>query len=181
MISTTPGGEPQPEQEGREWSLGRSITRNPVLHTLVFMTVISLFSWSVIPGRIPETFVASPPIGEPWYELLLANYSHLNSAHLFSNALIIAIAGGIISISSSMLRFHAFFIITGVTSIVAQVVFSSNLRIPAICAGIKWCGICVNWILDNFKSSFDISVEDHQHARSCNTTVIRGWDSDYSV
>lgn len=123
--------------------LKRGITRNPVLHTLAAMTIISIFSWSVAPTGVSDVFTASPPIGDPWYELLLANYSHLNAAHLFSNAIIIAVAGGIISISSSMLRFHAFFIITGVVSTVAQVAFSNVFGYPLAVLGSSGAGFAL--------------------------------------
>jgi len=116
-------------------TIKRLTVRNPVLHTLTAMTVISVFSWAVAPGGVSPLFTASQPIGDPWYGLLLANYTHLNASHLFSNAFIIAIAGGIISISSTMYRFHAFFIITGVVSTVAQVAFSTRFGYPIAVLG----------------------------------------------
>ena len=124
-------------------SIKRGFARNPVLHTLTAMTVISVLSWSVPPTGVSDTFTASPPVGDPWYELLLANYSHLNAAHLFSNAVIIAIAGGIISISSTMLRFHVFFIVTGVVSTVAQVAFSNAFGYPIAVLGSSGAGFAL--------------------------------------
>lgn len=143
MKSLDSGRSSQSEQEGKNRSFASGLARNPVCQSLILMIVISLLSWSVAPGRISDVFVVSPPVGEPWYELLLANYSHLNSAHLFSNALIIAIAGGIISISSSMLRFHVFFITTGVISIASQVILSGMFGFPISVLGSSGAGFAL--------------------------------------
>lgn len=120
---------------GRERSFARAVTRNPAIQTLGIMGLVSLLTWGAAPGGAPLSFVVSPPIGEPWYELLLANYAHLNSAHLYSNALVIAVAGGIVSLSTTELRFHAFFLGTGIASLIAQVSFSNFFGYPIAVLG----------------------------------------------
>jgi membrane associated rhomboid family serine protease len=99
------------------------------------MALVSLLTWGVAPGGAPLSFVVSPPVGDPWYELLLANYAHLNRAHLYSNALVIAVAGGIVSPSTSPIRFHAFFLGTGIVSSIAQVSASNLVGHPTAVLG----------------------------------------------
>ncbi|UHQ96462.1 rhomboid family intramembrane serine protease [Natrinema halophilum] len=101
---------------------GFSIATNPVLQTLAVMATISIIGWGIQPTdpSSPAVFAASVPLQENWWQLITANYAHLNTAHFMSNALFVLIAGGIISFSTSATRFHLFFIVSGVITTAIQ-------------------------------------------------------------
>ena len=98
--------------------LTAALGRNPAVQTLLLMGVVSIVDWLVGPP-----FAISSPIGSPPWEFL-AIYSHLSLGHLLSNAVIVLVAGGLVSLSTSTGRFHAFFVLTGVASSVAHVLAS---------------------------------------------------------
>jgi len=101
---------------------GLSITRNPVLQTLAVMATVSIIGWGIQPANpsSPAVFGASVPLKENWWQLITANYAHLDTAHFISNAVFVLIAGGVISFSTSAVRFHLFFITTGVITSAVQ-------------------------------------------------------------
>lgn len=116
-------------------SLGSAVVRNPTVQTLGVMAIVSALGWAIAPGSAPVSFTVSPPIGDPWYELVMANYAHLNSAHLYANVVVISVAGGIVSLSTTAVRFHGFFLTTGIVSSIAQVAVSSVLGQPVAVLG----------------------------------------------
>lgn len=122
-------------EEVREWSVVGMIVGNPAVQALAIMTIVSCAGWAIVPGGVPTSFAVTPPIGVPPWELLLAIYAHLSVAHLVGNAVIIAVAGGIVSVSTSATRFHVFYVITGVASSVAQVALSSQFDYPIAVVG----------------------------------------------
>lgn len=107
---------------GRETgSLSGRVVGNPAVQTLVAMVVVSLLTWwSFLVGSTGLFVLASPVFDPPW-GLVTSVYAHANPAHLLSNAMLIAVAGGIVSLSTTRLKFHAFFLSTGALAAVAQV------------------------------------------------------------
>jgi membrane associated rhomboid family serine protease len=71
---------------------------------------------------VVEPFVLTAPLDESPESIVLSIYAHTNTQHLISNAILIGLVGGIISLSSSWFRFHLFFVITGSLSGIAQLV-----------------------------------------------------------
>ncbi|RQG93726.1 rhomboid family intramembrane serine protease [Natrarchaeobius oligotrophus] len=101
---------------------GEALGRNPVVQTLVIMMGVSIVGWAATGGQgVPDGFALSMPIDEPWWSLITATYGHLDTAHFLSNATVIVIAGGLIALSTSAIRFHVFFIATGVLAAIGQV------------------------------------------------------------
>ncbi|WP_395166360.1 rhomboid family intramembrane serine protease [Natrinema pallidum] len=114
-------GHEDPATDGRE-SEEMTIAGNPVLQTLAAMATISIIGWGVQPSNpaSPQLFAASVPLKEQWWQLITANYAHLDTAHFMSNAVFVLVAGGIVSFSTSAIRFHLFFIITGIITTAVQ-------------------------------------------------------------
>lgn len=121
-------GRYSPEQPQR--SLGSEIARNPVVQTLVVMGVVSLATWTGKQAGDISTFVLHAPVTDPWWSALVSIYAHDSPGHLASNAVVLIIAGGLISLSTSMLRFHAFFILSGVLAGISFVMVTSYLGDP---------------------------------------------------
>lgn len=92
----------------------------PVTETLAVMTVVSLVAWSPIPG-IRRAMVLAAPVGEPPWALVSSVYAHATVPHLLNNAVLVALAGTLVAWTTTRLRFHAFFLGTGVLAGVAQV------------------------------------------------------------
>ena len=97
---------------------------NPVVQTLSIMSVVSIIGWTAFMGAggVIEPFVMTTPLNENPESLIIAIYSHSSPQHLISNAILIGLVGGIISFSSSWIRFHLFFILTGSLSGISQLV-----------------------------------------------------------
>lgn len=111
-----------PKQHPEDETLGDAIGRNPVVQTLGIMMIVSIIGWSATGGTgVPDGFALSLPLDDPWWSLITATYGHLDTAHFISNATLIVVAGGLISMFSSAIRFHLFFIATGVLSSIGQV------------------------------------------------------------
>ncbi|ADD05212.1 rhomboid family protein [Natrialba magadii ATCC 43099] len=116
LAETETGGEKSEET----W--GEALGRNPVVQTLAIMMAVSILGWSATGGQgIPDDFAVAMPVFDPWWSLITATYGHLDTAHLISNATMVAVAGGLISLYSSAIRFHLFFLTTGVLSSISQV------------------------------------------------------------
>ena len=106
---------------------GRRVAMNPALQTLVLMGVVSLLTWTARSADSIELFVLQKPVLEPWWQLPVSVYAHADPSHLFSNATVVLFAGGIISLASTWLRFHVFFIVTGAVSGISQVYLTGVL------------------------------------------------------
>lgn len=116
-------GEFEREQpETGEGSGSVSLASNPALQTLAVMATISIIGWGLQPSNpnSPELFAASAPLQEEWWTLVTATYAHLDTGHFMSNAVFVLIAGGIVSFSTSAIRFHLFFIATGAITAAMQ-------------------------------------------------------------
>lgn len=128
---------PQPtldEQDAEDsWDLSGAIARNGMIQTVILITIVSVIGWAV-PAR-PPIFALSPPLFEPWWALLTSAYAHISPAHYAGNVTMIALVGGLISLSSSAFRFHLFFAFTGITAGVIQVSIASAFGEPLAVIG----------------------------------------------
>lgn len=97
---------------------------NPVVQTLSIISVVSIVGWTAFMGAggVVEPFVLTAPLDESPASIVLSIYAHANTQHLISNAVLIGLVGGLISFSSSWIRFHLFFVLTGSLSGIAQLV-----------------------------------------------------------
>ena len=124
------------EPDGESWNVSGAIARNGMVQTLAIMTVISVIGWSVPTGPLRTPVLAlSPPLFDPWWALLTAGYSHINTAHFAANATMIIVFGGIVSLSTSAFRFHTFFLTSGIVTSAAQVSAAAAFGSPLAVLG----------------------------------------------
>lgn len=116
---------PRSESDEADQSRGWGIATEPVIQVFVIMSVVSYAGWALSGPGYPyhQGFALRPPLLDPWYSPLLATFAHLNLTHFLKNVLLIGICGGLISFAgTSQIRFHAFFVITGVVTSVGHVI-----------------------------------------------------------
>ncbi len=88
--------------------------------SLLTMAVVSLATWTGIQAGNADPFVLQAPITEDWWQLPLSVFAHSNMSHLVGNATVIAIAGSVVVLSSSPVRYHTFFLASGMLAGAAQ-------------------------------------------------------------
>jgi membrane associated rhomboid family serine protease len=124
------------QSDAESWDIGSSISSNGMVQTLAIMTVVSVIGWSVPVSPLQTPPLAlSMPLLEPWWALLTAGYSHINTAHFAANATMIIVFGGLVSLSTSAFRFHAFFLSSGVITSAAQVSAAAAFGSPLAVLG----------------------------------------------
>jgi membrane associated rhomboid family serine protease len=95
--------------------------------SLLLMSFVSLGTWTGYQANNIDPFVLQPPLTEDWWQLPLSTFAHQGVAHLYGNGIMILIFGAAVVISSSVLRYHIFFLGAGITSSVAHVVVTGAL------------------------------------------------------
>lgn len=102
-------------------SPGGVLLGNPVVETLLAMLVVSVLAWGASLVGLLGLFALGSPVWLPPWELLTSVYAHAGPAHLLSNAVVVAVAGTLVSLSTTRFRFHAFFVVTGALAGIAHV------------------------------------------------------------
>ncbi len=104
---------------------------SPTIETLAVFGVVFAFQTAVsFVGLMAFFFVLSPPVEiRPW-TLVTSVYAHGGIGHLLANAAALLIFGLLVERRTTRLRFHAFFIITGVLAGVAQITLGSLVGPP---------------------------------------------------
>ncbi|MEM4780269.1 MAG: rhomboid family intramembrane serine protease [Halalkalicoccus sp.] len=99
---------------------------SPTVETLfVFAVVFALQTAVDLVGLMAFFFVLAPPVEvRPW-TLVTSVYAHGGMGHLLANAAALVIFGLLVERRTTRLRFHAFFITTGVIAGVAQITLGS--------------------------------------------------------
>lgn len=95
--------------------------------SLLAMALVSLAMWTGAQAGNITPFVLTPPFDEAWWQLPLSVFAHSGMAHLTSNATIIVVAGGLVAITAGIVRYHLFFVTTGIAAGVAQVAATDAL------------------------------------------------------
>lgn len=125
-----------PSESDSGTGIATQIFWNPVIQTLTIMSVVSIIGWTAFMGAggVIEPFVLTAPLNEHPESIILSIYAHTGTQHLISNAILIGVVGGIISFSSSWLRFHLFFILSGSISGISQLVIMEyyGTALPAL-------------------------------------------------
>lgn len=124
-------------------SLGGMIVGNPVVQTLGVMTAVSLATWTGVQAGNLDPFTLQAPVHEPWWQVLVSIYAHAGPSHLLSNATIILVAGGLVSLATTRLRFHLFFITTGALAGMVQVWATDALGDPVAVLGASGAGFAL--------------------------------------
>ncbi|HET7325178.1 MAG TPA: rhomboid family intramembrane serine protease [Halococcus sp.] len=114
--------------------MGR-LAGSPTVQTLSVMVVVFVFQQATaLVGLMGFFFVLGPTFPlRPW-SLVTSIYAHGGALHLLSNALMLALVGLIIEQSTTRVRYHAFFITTGVLSGLAQVILTGGRVLGASAA-----------------------------------------------
>ncbi|WP_410766699.1 rhomboid family intramembrane serine protease [Haloferax sp. DFSO60] len=116
---------------GADETLAGAVVRNPVVQTLFVMLVVSTATWiSAVVGFGRNLFVLSAPLATYPWTLVTSVYAHVGPGHLLSNAVVIVVFGGIVALSTTNLRFHLFFVVTGMVAGVVQIVALSHRGVP---------------------------------------------------
>jgi membrane associated rhomboid family serine protease len=116
-------------------SLSGAIARNPVVQTLVVMTIASLATWTATLVGGARLFVLTSPIASRPWALVTSVYAHLGPGHLLANSVLVVLAGGVVALSTSPARFHLFFVATGAAAGVVQVLVAGVLGTPVAVLG----------------------------------------------
>lgn len=103
--------------------------RSPTAETALAMVAFFLLQFPLTLLGLVGLFALSPAVVvEPW-TLLTATYSHASPGHLVGNLLGLVLFGALVERVSSRLRFHAFFVLTGALSGLAEVTLGSLLAL----------------------------------------------------
>lgn len=134
------------------------------MQTLLVMLVVFVVNEATklvgLLGLSQFLFVLGPtfPV-RPW-SLVTSVYAHAGPAHLLSNALMLALVGLMVEPFTSRLRYHTFFITTGMLSGLAQVLLLPGSRVLGASGAIfAFLGYLVagnpvsNSLLDGFRLS----------------------------
>jgi membrane associated rhomboid family serine protease len=100
-----------------------SPTIETAIVALLFSTlaILSAVESAFLPADPIPPLVLRPPLAaEPW-TLVTAVYAHWNLSHLLANGLALLIVGSLVERRTSRLRFHAFFLVTGMLAGVGEV------------------------------------------------------------
>ncbi|PSP27918.1 rhomboid family intramembrane serine protease [Halobacteriales archaeon QH_2_65_14] len=105
----------------------------PIVELLVVFLVVYLLQFvTAFADLVGHLFVLTPPIDdEPW-TIVTSVYAHANPGHLISNAVALVLVGLPVALSTTRLRFHAFFLTAGAIAGVSQIVFSDALSVVPI-------------------------------------------------
>lgn len=95
--------------------------------SLILMAIVSLATWTGAQANNVDPFILQAPLTEDWWQLPLSVFSHQGMGHLSGNATAVAIFGSIVVISSSPVRYHLFFVATGIASGAAHIMATDAL------------------------------------------------------
>ena len=112
--------------------MGR-LSRSPTIQTLVLMLLVSLLYWGVrsLVGLVPLFTASSLFVLGPWFPstpwtLVTSVYAHAGVGHLLGNAVTLAFVGLLLERSTTTVRYHAFFLVTGMLAGLSQVFVSEG-------------------------------------------------------
>lgn len=117
--------------------MGR-LVNSPTVETLVLIAVVfTLQQFATLVGEVVGIggfgiafFALSPPLSVYPWTLVTSVYAHSTLVHLLSNAVALLVVGLVVEAVTTRVRFHAFFIATGVLAGVLQVIVSGLSGAP---------------------------------------------------
>ncbi len=105
----------------------------PTLSTLaVFAAVFALQTLADVVGIGAGAFALALPFADRPWTLVTSVYAHGGLTHLLANAIALAVLGPLVAHVTTPVRFHAFFVVTGALSGVAQIVLTVPLGGAAV-------------------------------------------------
>jgi membrane associated rhomboid family serine protease len=104
------------------------VSRSPTLTLIGVFAVVYLFEVFLgLFGVEPTVLALALPLGQRPWTLVTSVYAHGSPGHLLANAVALALLGLFLERATSRFRFHAFFVLTGVLSGLAEVVAGAVL------------------------------------------------------
>jgi membrane associated rhomboid family serine protease len=128
----------------------------PLAETLGLMLVVTLVGWVVGPAAFALTDAA---VARPW-TLATSVYAHGDLVHLCSNAVVVALAGVPVALTTSRVRFHAFFLGTGALAGLAEILTGAVGVVGASGAAFALVGyaLAANPVADVVGDRLDLSA-----------------------
>jgi membrane associated rhomboid family serine protease len=103
--------------------------RSPTVETALLIVGVFLLQYPLAALGFVALFALGPSVAsEPW-TLVTSTYAHGGPSHLLGNLVALALFGGVVERVSSRARFHAFFVLTGALSGLAEVTIGSALAL----------------------------------------------------
>ena len=103
--------------------------RSPTAETAVVLLAFFLVQYPLTAVGLVGLFALSPlVVVEPW-TLVTSVYAHATPGHLLGNLLALVLFGGLVERVTDRLRFHAFFLFTGMLAGVGEVLFGTLLTL----------------------------------------------------
>lgn len=100
----------------------------PILELLVvFVLVYVVQGLTYVAGVMGGLFVLAPPLTTNPWTIVTSVYAHSGLGHLVSNALALVVFGWPVARSTTRLRFHVFFAVTGAIAGVSQIALTRAL------------------------------------------------------
>jgi membrane associated rhomboid family serine protease len=100
----------------------------PILELLVvFVLVYLVQGLTSVAGVMGGLFVLAPPLTTNPWTIVTSVYAHSGVGHLVSNALALVVFGWPVARSTTRLRFHVFFAVTGAIAGVSQIALTRTL------------------------------------------------------
>lgn len=113
-----------------------TVERSPTITLVGVFVVVYLFKIVLGLLSVPLTALAlAPPVvARPW-TLVTSVYTHAGPGHLLANSVALLFLGLVLEQRTSRMRFHAFFLVTGVLAGLAQVWVGSLVGPPVAVVG----------------------------------------------
>jgi membrane associated rhomboid family serine protease len=111
---------------------GRSPTLTLVTVIVVVFVLQRLLGLLAVPVGV---FALAPPVDHRPWTLVISVYAHGSVPHLLTNAVLLLLVGLYLERQTSRLRFHAFFLVTGVLAGLSQVWVSGLVGQPVAVLG----------------------------------------------
>lgn len=109
------------------------MTESPTMTTLAMFAVVFLLqAFGGAIGLGAAAFALALPLTEYPWTVVVSVYAHGGLAHLAANTIALAIVGPFVAYVTTAARYHAFFVVTGGLSGVAQVVLTAPLGETAV-------------------------------------------------
>lgn len=89
-----------------------------------------------IVGLVEGLFVLSPPVSENPWTIVTSVYAHASVNHLLSNAVALILFGLPVAYATTRLRFHLFFVTSGVLAGIAQITLSPTAGVLGASGGV---------------------------------------------
>lgn len=110
--------------------------RSPTLTLVAVIVVVFVLQRLLGLLAVPVGFFAlAPPVGHRPWTLVTSVYAHGSLPHLLANAVLLLLVGLSLERQTSRLRFHAFFLVTGVLAGLSQVWVSGLVGRPVAVLG----------------------------------------------